>query len=395
MAAHMSSDMSMRIAKIPLLHFLVIVFFCLHVPMNDRASAQSKSQYLVYVGTYSREPGKGIYSFRFDAATGKASEPELAAEIENPSFLAIHPSHKYLYAVGELSKGGAVTAFSIDARTGQLTLLNTVSSKGAGPCHVSVDPTGHCVLIANYGSGSITAFPILPDGKLGEASTFIQHSGSGPNLKRQAGPHAHSVTLSPDNRYAIAADLGLDRLMIYRFNPATGKLAPNEPAYVATAPGAGPRHFAFHPNGRFAYVINELNSTVTGFSYDRGKGILREIESYRTLPKDFSAANFPADLHIDPRGKFLYGSNRGHDSIAVFSINASNGKLSPVEFVSTQGKAPRNFNIDPTGSFLLAANQNSNNIVLFRIDPRTGRMSPTAVELKVGSPVCIKFLPLK
>jgi 6-phosphogluconolactonase len=392
MAARMGFDISMRILKITLLHLLVIVFLCLHIPMA--AKAQGKLQYLGYIGTYTREQSKGIYSFRFDAATGKVTEPELAAAIENPSFLAIHPSNKYLYAVSELSKGGAVSAFSIDEQTGKLTLLNTVPSKGAGPCNVSVDPTGHSVLIANYGGGSIAAFPILAQGKLGEAGTFIQHSGSGSNPKRQAGPHAHSVTLSPDNHYAIAADLGLDRLMIYRFDPATAKLTPNEPAYVATAPGAGPRHFAFHPNGRFAYVINELNSTVTGFNYERGKGLLRPMDSYSTLPKDFSGDNYPADLHIDPQGKFLYGSNRGHDSIAVFSIDASNGKLSPVEHVSTQGKNPRNFNIDPTGGFLLVANQNSNNIVIFRIDPRTGRLTPTSEELKVGSPVCVKFVPL-
>lgn len=385
----------MRYPRILFLFFVLFLLLSLSVPPKAMAAAQGNSQYLVYVGTYSREPSKGIYCFRFDPATGKATEPELAAEIENPSFLAIHPSHKYLYAIGEISKGGAVTAFSIDRASGKLTLLNSVSSRGGGPCHIRVDPTGRCVLIANYGSGSIAALPIQADGRLAEASAFVQHSGSGKDPKRQADPHAHSITLSPDNRFAIAADLGLDKLLVYRFAPKTGELVAHEPAYAATAPGAGPRHFAFHPSGRFAYVINELNSTVTAFRYDAGKGQFQAIESVTTLPGDFTGTNYPADLHLDPRGEFLYGSNRGHDSIAVFRADPKSGKLTPVEHVSTQGKAPRNFNIDPTGAWLLAANQNSNNIVLFRIDRQTGRLTPAETQLKVGFPVCIQFLPLE
>jgi 6-phosphogluconolactonase len=321
----------------------------------------------------------------------------LAAETVNPSFLAIHPNRRFLYAVGEVmefqgQKSGAVSAFSIDPATGKLTFLNKMSSRGMGPCHVSVDKTGKCVLVANYGSGSVAALPLKPDGSLSEATAFVQHTGSSVNPERQKGPHAHSINLSPDNRFAIAADLGLDQLLVYRFDPEAGSLTPNDPPFAKVNPGAGPRHFAFHPNGQFGYVINEMQSTVTALAYDAANGAFQELQTISTLPEDFKEENSTAEVQVHPNGRFLYGSNRGHNSIAVFAIDAAKGTLTPVERVSTQGRTPRNFGIDPTGSWLLAANQSTDNVAVFRIDPDTGRLTPTGQVLDVPSPVCVKFL---
>lgn len=360
--------------------------------------AAGPSAYWVYFGTYTggKSTSKGIYVARLDARTGQLSDPELAAEATNPSFVALHPSGRFLYAVGEMGgqKGGAVSAFAIDAAGGKLTPLNQASSRGSGPCHLNVDKTGRYVLAVNYGSGSTTAIAILDDGRLGESTAFIQHSGSSVNPKRQQGPHAHSVNLSPDNRFAVVADLGLDQLLVYRFDAAKGTLEANEPPYAKVAPGAGPRHFAFHPNGRLAYVINELASTVTAFSWDARRGALSEIQTVSTLPKDFSGENYCAEVVVHPNGRFLYGSNRGHDSIAVFSIDRQ-GKLTPIEHVPTQGKFPRNFAIEPGGAYMLVANQNSNNVVVFRIDSKSGRLTATGREISIGAPVCVRYLAIR
>ncbi len=360
-------------------------------------AGQQPGEYFVYFGTYTRGASKGIYVARMEAATSKLSEPELAAETENPSFLAIHPNKRFLYSVGELygregGEGGAVSAFAIDATTGKLTPLNKVSSRGTGPCHLVVDKTGRNLLVVNYGSGSTAVLPVKEDGSLGEASAFIQHSGSSVNPKRQQGPHAHSVNLSRDNRFAVVADLGLDQLLVYRFDAAKGTIEPNEPPFTKVNPGAGPRHFTFHPSGKFAYSINELQSTVTAFSWDAKRGVLKELQTITTLPEGFEGENYTAEVLAHPSGRFLYGSNRGHDSIAVFAVDPANGRLKALEQVSTQGKTPRNFGIDPSGSWLLAANQNSDTVVAYRIDPRTGRLTPTGQVLKVASPVCVKFL---
>ena len=295
----------------------------------------------------------------------------------------------------QVRKTGSVSAFAIDTKTGGLAALNQTSSRGAGPCHVSVDKTGKCVLVANYGGGSFAAIPLKADGSLLEAVAFIQDSGSGPNAKRQDKAHAHSINVSPDNRFAVAADLGLDKVFMYRLDPEKATLEANAPAYTAVSPGAGPRHFAFHPDGRHAYVINELNSTVTAFDYDAAKGALKELQSIGTLPKDFAGNSTTAEVQVHPNGKFLYGSNRGHDSIAVFAIDAKKGTLKLVEHVSTQGKVPRNFGIDPAGQFLLAANQNTNNVVVFRIDAKSGRLTPTGQSVEVGAPVCVKFVKIQ
>ncbi|MCI0420866.1 MAG: lactonase family protein, partial [Acidobacteria bacterium] len=324
------------------------------------ASPSNNSGILVYFGTYTGPKSKGIYLSRLDLASGKLSAPTLAGETEQPSFLALHPSQRFLYAVNETGTG-QVSAFAI-AADGKLTLLNRQASGGAAPCHLVIDRAGKHLLLANYGGGSVAALPIATDGRLGEATAFIQHSGSSANPQRQKGPHAHSINLDKANRFAVAADLGLDKLLVYRFDAAKGTLAANDPPSASVKPGSGPRHFAFHPGGRYAYVINELASTVTAFQYDAGKGVLKELQTLSTLPKDFTGSNSTAEVQVHPSGRFLYGSNRGHDSIAVFAI-AANGTLRHIENESTGGSTPRNFGISPDGQYLLAANQKSDSVV--------------------------------
>ncbi len=357
----------------------------------------AKDENLVYIGTYTGEKSKGIYVCRYDAKSGKLGSPELAAESVNPSFLAVHPSRRYLYAVNEVARyegqrSGYVSAFEIDRATGKLTLLNKVSARGSGPCHLVVDKRGKNVLVANYGSGSVAVLPIKDGGRLGEAVGFMQHSGSSVNAERQKGPHAHCVALSHDNRFAFVADLGLDKVLIYRFDSGLGTLVANDPPFVKVAPGAGPRHFAFHPDGKFAYVINEMQSTLTSFAYDADRGALKELQTVTTLPSGFAGENTTAEVQVARSGKFIYGSNRGNDAIAVFAIDSGKGTLSPIAHVPTQGKEPRNFTIDPSGSFLLAANQNSNTVVVFRIDRRSGNLNPTGQAVEVFSPVCVEFV---
>lgn len=353
---------------------------------------------MVYVGTYTQGgKSKGIYLLEMDPETGKLTPKGAVAEVANPSFLAIHPNRRYLYAVGEISdfagkKSGAVNAFSIDSGTGVLTLLNQQPSVGAGPCHLIVDRSGKNVLVANYGGGSVAALPLAADGRLGEASAFIQHEGKSVNPRRQEGPHAHSINVDRANRFAFAADLGLDKVLIYRLDSSKGTLSPNDPPAGVVPPGSGPRHFAFHPNGRYAYVINEISSTVTGFAFDSKSGALNPLQTLSTLPAEYRGGGGTAEVQVHPSGKFLYGSNRGHDSIAIFAINAGTGMLSPAGHQLTGGKTPRNFGIDPTGAFLLAANQNSDTIVVFRIDAQTGALSPAGHQVEVPSPVCVKFL---
>ena len=369
-------------------------------PSRRAQKARTQARYLVYIGTYTTTRSKGIYAYRFDADSGRLTSLGLVAETVNPSFLAVDPSRRFLYAVNEISnyaggKGGGVSAFAIDRATGKLTFLNEVSSRGREPCHVSLDKTGKFVMVANYGGGSAAVFPVVADGRLGEASAFVEHHGSSVNPERQEGPHAHSIATSPDNRFVLAADLGLDRLLVYRFDAAQGSLEPNDPPFATVKPGAGPRHFAFHPGGRFVYTINEMGSTITAFSYDAMRGSLREFQTVSTLPKDFAGASDTAEIEVHPSGKFLYGSNRGHDSIAVFAIDSGTGTLTPVEHVPTGGKTPRSFAIDPAGSCLVVANQDSDNLVVFRIDARTGRLTPSGKVSDVPSPVCVTFVALE
>lgn len=358
---------------------------------------QNNYETLVYIGTYTHGKNEGIYAYRMEKSTGALSFVSKATGVNNPSFLAIHPQQNYLYAVNEIGEfagkpSGAVSAFSIDPKTGELTYLNQQPSHGTGPCHLSVDKTGRFVLVANYGGGSVCALPIRDDGQLGEATDFIQHEGSSVNPQRQKGPHAHSIILSPDNRYAFAADLGLDKIMIYQLDLINGKLKPNDEPWAEVKAGAGPRHFDFHPNGKFAYLITELDNTIIAFTYDESNGALKEIQTVSTLPKDFEGTSYCADVHVSPSGKFVYGSNRGHESIVIFAIDSGTGKLTYVGHEPTQGKNPRNFAIDPTGTFLLAANQSTDNIVTFRIDKQTGKLVSTGEVAEVPQPVCLKIM---
>lgn len=353
----------------------------------------------VYVGTYTGPKSKGIYVGELDLASGALTIKGVAVETANPSFLAIHPSQKFLYAVGEIDnfdkkKTGAVSAFAIDPKTGDLTLLNQKASEGTGPCHLIVDKEGKNVLVANYGGGSVACLPIQDDGKLKDASSSIQHKGSSADPKRQEAPHAHSINLDAANRFAVAADLGLDKVLVYQFDPAKGTLTPNKPPSTSVAPAAGPRHFAFHPNGKYAYVINELGNTMTAFAYDAKEGTLKEIQSITTLPKGFEGKSYTAEVQVHPSGKFVYGSNRGHDSLAIFAVDADTGKLTAVGNQPTMGKTPRNFGIDPTGAYVLAANQDSGTVVVFRVDPKTGELKQVGDPVAVPTPVCIKMMPL-
>lgn len=371
--------------------FLALLFAC--APSEPE---QAAAGLLMFVGTYTRETSKGIRAYRFDPASGKAADLGLAAELREPSFLAAHPNGKYLYALSEIDdydgeSSGSISAFSIDAASGKLTKLNEVSSRGAWPCHLNVDAGGAMLIAANYKGGSAASFPIGNDGALGEAASFFQHEGRGVH-PRQEQPHAHSADFSPDNRFAFFSDLGLDRVAVYAVDPENASMQPHDPPHINTAPGAGPRHFAFHPSGKFAYGINELDSTVSAYGYDPAAGALTPLQTISTLPADFAGENYTAEIQVHPSGKFVYGSNRGRDSIAVFAVDAASGRLTAVEQVSTQGEWPRSFAIDPGGGYLLAANQNTDNIVVYRIDAGSGRLTPTGEQLRLDAPVCILFL---
>jgi 6-phosphogluconolactonase len=347
-----------------------------------------------YFGTYTsgNNGSKGIYHSVLNTDTGELSTPMLAAEAKNPSFLEIHPNGRFLYAVSESGSAGTVSAYAIDMDTKNLKLLNSQPSGGSGPCHVNIDHTGKSVLVANYGSGSASVIPIKSDGSLAEPTCFVQHEGSSVNPQRQKGPHAHSVNISPDDRFAFVADLGLDKVMIYKLDVEKGTIIANDPVFAKVKPGSGPRHFTFSVDGKFAYVINEMGGTITVFSYEPTSGTLTEIQTISTLPDDFAGRNSCAEVRVHPSGKFLYGSNRGHDSIAVYRIDPTNGKLTFVEHEKTDIKTPRNFNIDPTGKFCLVANQDGNSVVVFKINTKTGALEPTGHKISMGKPVCIRFL---
>ena len=357
---------------------------------------ENKTHHIVYVGTYTSKGSDGIYVFKMDLENGRLTPLHSVKDVENPSFLAVAPDKNYLYAVHETNhfqgrRTGAVRSFAIDRKTWNLSYLSEQPSFGEHPCHVTTTSDGGAILLTNYSSGSISIFPVKA-GVIQAVSDTAQHSGTGPNMSRQEGPHAHSVTISPDGRFAYAADLGVDKIYIYDLKKEPGKLVPATPPFARTAPGAGPRHFTFNPNGAFAWVINELNSTITAFKVNQKSGALVEIQTLSTLPPDFDGKNSCADIHISPDGEFLYGSNRGHDSIAIFKIDTETGLLQTRGWQSTLGKTPRNFAIDPTGDFLLAANQNSDNIVVFRRDKESGQLSPTGNEAHVSMPVCIKLV---
>jgi 6-phosphogluconolactonase len=355
---------------------------------------------IVYIGTYAEAEESGIHVCQLDLTSGVLTRTGGVAGLKHPSFQALHPNGQFLYSVSEVQDyqgqpAGAVAALAIEPRTGQLTLLNSQSSMGAGPCHVTVDASARHVLAANYGSGSVVVLPIAADGRLEMACAFVQHQGSSVHA-RQQGPHAHCIHVDPTGRFVLSADLGLDQVVIYRYDSQAGSLTPNAWQAAATmTPGAGPRHLAFHPNGRFCYVINELACTVTVLAYRSETGELSTVQEITTLPADFQGENTTAEIAVSPDGRFLYGSNRGHHSIAVFAIDPTNGQLTPVSHHATLGQTPRNFGIDPTGTWLLAANQRTNNVVVFRIDRTTGKLEPTGHQLEVPKPVCVTFLSMR
>ena len=377
------------------------------VPLSFVSAAEAPSaasdadMYVVYVGTFPSPTSKGIYSFRFDAAMGKATPAvaTLTAEAPKPGTLALHPNKKFLYSANETDAyngraSGSISAFAIH-EDGRLELLNTQASGGKGPCYVYVDPSGRCALVAHYNGGCISTLPIGPDGRLGEVATFIQHTGSSVNPQRQTHAYSHWIGTDAANRYALVCDLGLDKVFSYRFDPAKATLVPNEPPFATVKPGSGARHLVFHPNGRWVYVINEMGSTMTVFNYDAAKGALQEIQNISTLPADFTRPSTCAEVAVHPNGRFIYGSNRGHDSIVVYAVDEISGKLTLLQHQSTRGETPRGFTLDPTGRWLLAGNQSSNNIYVFRVDPQTGRLTPTEEKIEVGSPSCMVFLKVK
>jgi 6-phosphogluconolactonase len=345
------------------------------------------ASHLIYIGTYTRTTSRGIYSTRLDSDTGQLSAPVVAAETVSPTFLAFSPDKRRLYAVLD-SKDMAV-AYSVNANSAGLDRISGPPSADVpAPCHVAVDRTGRALVVANYHSAVIAALPILADGSTG-VPNVIPHSGSSVHPTRQTASHPHSATISPDNRFVIVCDLGLDRIFTYRFDPAAATLSPAEPAFVATAPGAGPRHFAFGKDSLHAYAINELGNTVVAYAYDSGTGALAPFQTLSTLPANFSGESITAEIRVHPNGRFLYGSNRGHDSIAVFGVDPASGRLAQVEIVPAGGKAPRNFALTPDGKWLVCAHQDSNSLCAFRVDPDTGRLTRVPGSISVPMPVCV------
>jgi len=376
-------------------HLIKLNYFMLFLLLTNGCN-NSADEHIVYIGTYTGNGSNGIYAYNFNSVTGDLSALGLAAKTENPSFIAIDPKGKFLYAVNEIDSfqnehSGAISVFAIDKESAKLTLQQQVSSMGAAPAHLSLDKSARYLMVANYNGGNVAVFPIGNDGLLGSHTAFVQHYGSGKNAERQAAPHAHYIQTTNDNRFVLVADLGTDKVNIYQFDFKTGTLSPNNPDYVKLHDGAGPRHLAFSPTGKFVYVLNELSSTVTVFDYEKDSGIMNEKQTISTLQPNFNGENTSAEILLDSKGKFLYASNRGDNSIAVFSINSNNGILTNIEWVPSGGEIPRNFEIDPTGKWLFAANQNSNNIQIFQIDQSSGRLLKVPKSLKVYSPCLYTF----
>ena len=376
---------------------LALAPIALHVPVMSSAAETPDHSALVFFGTYTSGKSRGLYVSRFDSTSGKLSRPELAGEMRNPSFLTVNAQNGRLYAVGEVDnfggrKEGAVSAFRIDEKTGHLEMLNSQPSGGTAPCHLCLDRTGKCLLVANYSSGSIAGFSLKPNGEIGEQGALIQHKGGSVNPQRQEGPHAHFITTDPQNRFALTCDLGLDKVLVYFLNVAQGALTANDPAFCPLKPGSGPRHLVFHPNGRFVYVVNEMGSSLAAFEYDARRGALKEFQTISTLPAEFKGNNTCAEVQVHPSGKFVYASNRGHNSIAVFAVDESTGRLNFLGCDPSGGKTPRHFAVAPGGQWLLAENQDSDNVVVFPVDSATGRLGKASDQMEIGAPVCAVFL---
>lgn len=357
------------------------------------ASAASSDEYLVYFGTYTDKMARGIYAYRFEPATGKLTSLGLMAETPNPAFLVATPNGRYLYAVNwkgdaREKQGDTVSAYAIDRKTGKLTFLNKVDSKGEMPTNLTVDHTGKTLLVVTYTGGNITGYLIGSDGKLSEPTAFFKHTGK--SVHPVNGPHSHGVIVSPDNHHAFVGEVGLDQVRSYSLDAAKGTLTPSDPPFVSVTPGTAPRHLAFHPSGKYLYVNDESRPAVTVFEVNGGN--LKEIQEIPSIPSDYSGRNATAEIQIDRKGRFVYVSNRGHDSIAVFSVDQATGKLTSIQHALTQGKTPRNFSLDPTGNYLFAANQLSDTVVPFKVDPNTGKLTPTGQPIEVPTPVCVLFV---
>ncbi len=354
---------------------------------------------LLYLGGYSTEAAAGLNVYRLDPGSGALEHVQAVADVVNPSFLALGPQHRCLYAISEVadfggSKSGGVAALEIDPGNGRLRLLNQQSSVGTGPCHIDIDHDGRFVLVANYGGGSVAMLPIAADGSLEEASDFRQHAGSSVDPRRQTGPHAHSINVDPTNTFAFAPDLGLDKIMCYRVDHAALKLVAHKPSWVETPPGSGPRHMAFHPDGRHAYVVTEMGNTVLAYRFDAASGQLNPLQTVSTLPAAFTGTSYGADIHLSADGRFLYASNRGHDSIAIFAVDPASGRLELKDTPTSGGEFPRNFGLDPQDRFLLSANQNSDNVVVYRRDLDTGALDPTGHQIHAAKPVCVRVVEI-
>lgn len=367
----------------------ILILFCMVSCKNNSSMLKGSSDRFssVYLGGYSEE---GITICKFDMKTGVLSEPEVVAETGSPSFFVLHPCNGFIYSVAEINHAGGVKAYKMN-QDATLSFVNDQVVNGKWPCHLSFDKLGKFLFVANYGSGNATVLPILEDGSLGELTSVVQHEGSSVNSQRQEGPHAHSINVSPDNKYVYVADLGIDKIMIYQLDPRKGKLVENDPPYAKVAPGAGPRHFTFSPDGKFAYVINELNGSITAFTYASSNGSLEEIQTITTLPEDYEGKNKCAEIRVHPNGKFLYGSNRGFNSIAVYQIHPEKGILTFVEWETETVNWPRHFNFDPSGNYLLVGNRDSDSVSVFRIDLESGALSYTGHSVSVEQPTCVQF----
>lgn len=348
----------------------------------------------VYFGSHSNRPGAGFSLARFNTDTGVLTKPSLLLEAKEPAYFVFHPDGRHLYTCNSGAPGG-LSAYSVDPRTGALTLLNRVLAGGDDTSYISLDRTNRYALVANYNGGNIAVFALKPDGSIGDWTSFVQHTGKSVHPQRQTKAYAHAIVVSADNRFVLVPDLGVDKLFVYRFDEKTGKLTANEPAFVTLPPGSGPRHVKFHPNGRWVYLINEMGSTVVGYEWDGAKGTLTEFQSISTLPADFTGTSTCAEVEVHPNGKFLYGSNRGHDSLVAFSIDAATGRLTVIGHTPSGGRTPRNFAFDPTAKWILCTNHNSNNAVVFRVDEATGRLTQQGEPVSVPAPFCERFLPIR
>lgn len=365
------------------------------VMTDSAAQPAGGSKPLVFISSFAPAGSGAIQAFTFDPSAGTLT-PTRSTPIEHPFFLALSPNRRFLYSIQAREFSGKdsefVAAFELLGRTGELKALNRQSSRGTASCYLDVDATGKSVVVANYTTGSVASLPIGKDGSLGEAATFVQHAGSSVNPSRQTGPHAHCIVISPDNKHAFSADLGLDRVLCYRLDAATARLTPTRQAFVRTPPGAGPRHLTFHPNGRHLYVINEMANSVTHFEYEPKTGMLVEKGTLSTVPQGFQGESYCADVKITPNGRFLYGTNRGHDSVAAYRI-ADDGSLSLIGIEPSLGKGPQNLAITPDGQYLLCANMPGNNVAVFRIDAESGKLHSAGAPVTLKSPSCIRIVP--